>query len=227
VAAEEPEAWRRLFDGAEMETLIHAGGVCDVARCQDDPAFAWRINVDGVRALLDALPSSARLIYCSSDHVFGGRPEPYLEDAPPEPVSSYGRTRVAAEHLVREHDARHLVVRVGLPIGPSPGNRVGHLDWLRYRHGRGLPMTLIADEHRSAVRADDAADRILDLAQADAAGIRHVAAPAMSRPALARRLARDLGIDPRFELRRRADLPIPHLGRVELGSTWTPALGPP
>src|SRR5581483_9657102 len=43
-----------------------------------------------------------------------------------------------------------LVIRIGLPIGPSPDGRTGHRDWLRYRLDRNLPVTIVRDEYRSA-----------------------------------------------------------------------------
>ena len=80
-----------------------------------------------------------------------------------------------------------LVVRSGLWIGPSATGRIGHLDWLRYRHAPALPMTVVADEPRSAVWAEDAARRVWELARTEVTGIRHlVATRAVSRPELGR-----------------------------------------
>ncbi|MEM7159692.1 MAG: sugar nucleotide-binding protein [Myxococcota bacterium] len=224
---EDRDAWAPLFGEHPVDTLIYAAGVCDVDRCEEKPDFAWSINVGGVEAMLRALPSTTRLLYCSSDHVFGGRDAPYLESDAPAPISAYGRTRAEAEARVLEHDSRHLVVRLGLTIGPSLAGRTGHLDWLRYRHEHGLPMTLIEDEWRSAVWAEPAVRRIFALARSERAGVQHLAARALPRPELARRLARRLGIEPEFRVQRRAQQITPHLGKIELGSMFDDPLAAP
>ncbi|MEM6992570.1 MAG: sugar nucleotide-binding protein [Myxococcota bacterium] len=227
IDVERPEDWRRLSRGAPS-VLLYCAGVCDVKRCNADPHFAESINLGGVTAMLDALPASTRLLVCSSDHVFAGRPEPYVESTPPDPISVYGRTRVAAETLVLARRPDALVVRVALPIGPSMTGRVGHLDWLRDRHARGLAMTVIDGEHRAAVWASDAAERILALAGSDARGIRHLAATRPTgRPELAAALCRRLGLPGRYDVVRRDELSQPHLGHIDLRSEFTDALATP
>jgi dTDP-4-dehydrorhamnose reductase len=119
-------------------------------------------------------------------------------------------------------------VRAGLWIGPSATGRVGHLDWLRDRHRRGLPMTVVADEHRSAVWAEDAARRVWELARSTVTGIRHIVATrAVSRPALAAYLNDRFAIGAVFELEPRARRRTPHLGRVELATRYRDALAEP
>ena len=226
---EEPRDWDRLRD-APPDVIVYCAGVCHVQRCEDDPAFARAINLGGVAAMLDALGEQTRLVYCSSDHVFGaGGPEPFVETSPRCPISVYGRTRVEAEDLVRDRRPDALVVRVGLPIGPSLSGTTGHLDWLRHRHRAGLPMTVIDGEWRTAVPADLAARRILDLAASDVRRVRHLAAPEpIARPTLAARLCARLEISaPAYDVRLRRELSVPHLGRVALGTQYDDALARP
>src|SRR5262249_44457947 len=143
------------------------------------------VNVDATRFLVAHAPPKTRIVYCSSDHIFGGDHGPYFEDSPPAPISVYGRTRVEAEALVRAREGT-LVLRSGLWIGPASNGRIGHLDWLRSRHERNLPMTVVSDEIRSAVWASDAASRVWAFARSTVTGTRHITATrAIDRPSLA------------------------------------------
>jgi dTDP-4-dehydrorhamnose reductase len=217
----------QLFAHEQPALIICCAGVCDVEKCEQSPGFAYSVNVDGARILADHAPAGARIVYCSSDHVFSGDGGPYDETSPPDPISVYGRTRVAAERIMLARP-NTLVVRAGLWIGPSANGRIGHLDWLRYRHRRALPMTVVADEVRSAVWADDAAERVLALARSDATGLRHLPATRpVARPELAAYLCERFGIGARFDVQRRADRPVPHLGRVELTTIHDDALARP
>lgn len=217
----------QLFASERPDLIIHCAGVCDVDRCEDSPEFAWSVNVDGTKILADYAPAETRIVYCSSDHVFGGDHGPYDEDSSPAPISVYGRTRVAAERILLARP-NTLVIRSGLWIGPSATGRIGHLDWLRYRHERGLPMTVVRDEIRSAVWAEDAARRVAELARSTITGVRHIVATrAIDRPALAEFLVDKFQLGATFETRSRHDVPYPHLGNVELATKFADALAAP
>ncbi len=220
-------AVRALFAEITPRLIVQCAGVCDVENCELSPDFAWRVNVDAMRILLAHAPSSARILYCSSDHVFSGDSGPYDERSPTDPLSVYGRTRVAAEQLMLARP-NTLIVRSGPWIGPSASGRNGHLDWLRYRHARGLPMTVIADESRCAVWAEQAAARVWQLADSALVGVRHLVTPrAVSRPDLARFLIHELGLDARVSIATRADKRAPHPGRVELRTIHVDGLAAP
>ena len=221
-------AVRAVLERERPALVIHCAGICDVDKCRASPEFAHEVNVLGMENLIDHLPAETRVVYLSSDHVFSGDTGPYTESSPPDPLSVYGRTRVLAEGMLLDRHERSLVLRTGLWIGPSYNGRLGHLDWLRYRHGRGLPMTVIADEHRSAVWADDAVARVLALADSGITGIRHVVASRIvDRPTLARYLDRENGIGARFAIKWRRELHRPHLGRMDLRSEYRDALAAP
>jgi dTDP-4-dehydrorhamnose reductase len=206
-----------LFERCQPDVLLYCHAVCDVPKCEAAPDWAREINVEHVRRVITALPEQTKLVYISSDHVFGGDGV-YDEAAPPCPISVYGRTRVDAEKLVVERPGS-LVVRVGLAIGPSPNGRTGHWDWLRYRLGKTLPVTIVDDEYRSVVWADDLAERIMDLSESGEMGLRHIASTrVLSRIELADYLLSFTGMDATYNRESRYDRGSPHLGRVELAT---------
>ncbi len=216
-----------MFAHARPHLIINCAGVCDVRSCEQSPEFAHEVNVEGTRVLLAHAPADARIVHVSSDHVFSGDSGPYYEDSPTDPVSVMGQTRVAAEQLVLARPGT-IVIRAGLWIGPSASGRVGHLDWLRDRHRRGLPMTVVADEHRSAVWAEDAARRVWELARSELTGVRHVVATRIvSRPELARYLDDHFAIGATFDCETRAERGCPHLGRLDLRTRFSDALAGP
>jgi len=211
----------QLFrDEPAPDLIVHCAGICDVETCETSPEFAYSVNVDGTAILVDHAPPHTRIVYLSSDHVFSGDTGPYREDSPTDPVSTYGKTRVAAEKLVLRRP-NSLVVRAGLWIGPSANGKLGHLDWLRYRHRRNLPMTVVADEARSAVWASDASRRVWELARSSITGVRHVVAErVVARPELARYLDARFEIGASIAVHTRRDRRVPHLGTMELQTIY-------
>jgi dTDP-4-dehydrorhamnose reductase len=223
---ENPDWLGHIFTQYPSKVLLYCHAVCDVPKCEADPDWAREVNVEHLRRVLAALPEYTRLVYVSSDHVFGGNGA-YHENSRPCPISVYGRTRVGAEELVLGRRGS-LVIRTGLAIGASPTGRTGHLDWLRYRTQQNLPITIVKDEYRSAVWVTDLAERVIRLAQSTETGIRHVSATrAVSRVELAIYLMDFLGEPPNFRCESRHQRPAPHLGRVELTSLFGDPLSRP
>ena len=215
-----------LFQQQEPELLIYCHAVCDVPRCETAPGWAREINIDYLSRAMDALPQKTRLVYVSSDHVFGGDGV-YDEHAATCPISVYGRTRVEAERLILARP-ESLVLRVGLAIGPSPNGRTGHWDWLRYRAEHNLPMTIVHDEDRSVVWAHDLVARVMQFAASTETGVRHITATrALSRVELAHHLMLRFGLEIKFRYESRHERTAPHLGRVELASVYHGALFKP
>ena len=206
-----------LFERYPPEVLLYCHAVCDVPKCEAAPEWAHDVNVAQLRRVTAALPRETRLVYVSSDHVFGGDGT-YDEKSPPSPISAYGRSRVEAEQLVLKRP-RSLVIRTGLAIGPSPDGRSGHWDWLRYRTEHNLPITIVHDEYRSVVWARDLARRVMQLADSRETGVCHVSATrVLSRVELADYLLCRFGMTCNYSLVSRHQRAVPHLGRVELAS---------
>jgi len=223
---EDPEWIKGIFDQYQPHVLLYCHAVCDVPKCEADSEWAYEVNIGHLQRVLKALPNHTRLVYVSSDHVFGGDGT-YDEYSSRCPISVYGRTRVEAEQLVLERP-RSLVIRTGLAIGPSPNGRTGHLDWLRYRTQRQLPITIVEDEYRSVAWAEDVARRVMALARSRKTGVRHIPATrVVSRIELAHYLLQRLGLEARFHCESRHQRSTPHLGRVELASTYRDELSMP
>jgi dTDP-4-dehydrorhamnose reductase len=216
-----------LFTRLRPRLIVQCAGVCDVETCEKSPEFAWTVNVEAMQILSTHAPADARILYCSSDHVFSGDTGPYDETSTPDPLSVYGRTRVAAEQIVLARP-NTIVVRSGPWIGPSATGRTGHLDWLRSRRARALPMTIVADEARCAVWANEAAERVWELADSTITGIRHLVTPrAIPRPELATYLNAKFAIDAHFTTQLRRDRVAPHPGHIQLRTVHHDPLAAP
>jgi dTDP-4-dehydrorhamnose reductase len=96
---------RRDFDvtTADLEytprLVLHAAAWTDVDGAEVHATDAERVNVQGTRNVVSL---GAPVVYFSTDYVFDGRKrEPYVESDEPNPLSVYGRTKLAGEREVR------------------------------------------------------------------------------------------------------------------------------
>lgn len=101
----DPAAVERIFREYAPTRVLHTAAVSDVGACAADPAGSERINVEGTRLIAEACGKfGARLVFCSSDQVYLGRPGredggPYKEEESCAPVQPYGQQKLAAESL--------------------------------------------------------------------------------------------------------------------------------
>lgn len=108
------------IQGADIDRLV--GGVTHVFHlaAQAGVRKSWgrdfqvytANNVEATQVLLEACVGKPlhRLVYASSSSVYGDAvPIPMREDAVPQPLSPYGVTKLAAEHLCHLYSANHGV----------------------------------------------------------------------------------------------------------------------
>ena len=82
------------------DLVLHAAAWTDVDGAENAEALAAAVNVRGTRNVVEL---GAPVVYYSTDYVFdGSKREPYVESDEPNPLSAYGRTKLAGEREVRE-----------------------------------------------------------------------------------------------------------------------------
>jgi nucleoside-diphosphate-sugar epimerase len=113
------------------DVVFHLAGVVS-GEAEADFALGYRVNLDGTRALFDAIRVAdylPRVVYASTTAVFGGPfPEVIGDDFAPVPLSSYGAQKLMGETLLVDYTRRGLMdgVALRLPticVRPGRANR--------------------------------------------------------------------------------------------------------
>lgn len=109
----DPEAVRAALHG--VDAVVHLAAVLNPERAPD---LARRVNVDatlGLIAQMEASPTARRLVFASSQGIFGDvqdREPPLRVDTPVSPTDEYGRHKVACEEAVRQSQLRWTILRL-------------------------------------------------------------------------------------------------------------------
>jgi dTDP-4-dehydrorhamnose reductase len=139
-----------------------------------DGARAVAVNEVAAGHLAEACARrGARLLHLSTDYVFGGGPPgPYAEDAPPAPVSAYGRSKLAGERLVLAASPDHLVVRSsGLyGVAGSAGKGGNFVETILRLAREGQPLRVVDDQVLTPTYTADLAEGIAGLLALDPPG---------------------------------------------------------
>lgn len=154
----------------------------------------WAATAEGPgRLAMAAADRGVRLLHVSSDAVFSGVRTVYDEAATPDPITSYGAAKAAAETAVRLVSPAALVIRTSLIIGDGASK---HEKLVHDVSAGRAPGPLFTDDIRCPVHVSDLAAAILELASSARSGIRHVAGEdAVSRHELGLLIARRDGLD--------------------------------
>ena len=123
----DPEEVRRFIEEQKPDFIINFAAYTNVSGSErpeekgKKDGQCWRINVEGVRNILDALdPKNTHFIQISTDMVFSGykvRKGPYSENDTPEnnpkKLSWYGWTKRLAEKEILSTKINASIVRIG------------------------------------------------------------------------------------------------------------------
>jgi nucleoside-diphosphate-sugar epimerase len=141
-----------LIDG--VDTVIHLAARPGVRPSWDEFDAYLADNVVGTERLLAAVARSGRVerfVYASSSSVYGNALSyPTREDALPAPVSPYGVTKLAGEHLCGAFDVPVVVLRYFTVYGPRQRPDMAFHRMIAAALGTGPPFPLYGDG--SAVR---------------------------------------------------------------------------
>ena len=185
-------AAERLLDRESPRVVVLAAALSRVADCERDPEGAEILNAElPERVARWCAAEGARLVFVSTDLVFGGRAprgERYAEEDPPCPLHDYGRTKAEGEERVLRSAPEALVARLPLLYGDSAGRGLGASDSILAAVARGERPRLFRDEWRTPLDVTDAARAIVEAALTPLRGLLHLAGP--------RRLSRlELGLE--------------------------------
>jgi dTDP-4-dehydrorhamnose reductase len=120
----DPDAIVGAVRGLRPDLIVNAGAFTAVDRAEQEPAAAYAVNARGAGILAEeAKRTGAVLIHYSTDYVFdGARRTPYPEDAPANPLSVYGASKLAGEQAIAATGAHALVLRTSWVYGLRGSN---------------------------------------------------------------------------------------------------------
>ncbi len=121
---------------------------------EDDPKTALAVNAFAVRHLVEAAQAcDAAIVHYSSDYVFDGKATaPYKETDRPNPVSTYGATKLLGE-MYAQNAPRWYVLRVESLFG-TPGGK-GTVDGMIAEARQGRTIKSFYDRKISPAHVDD------------------------------------------------------------------------
>lgn len=153
----QPDAVAATVRRLAPDLIVNAAAHTAVDRAESEPDLARLINaVTPGRIAQEARALGAHLVHYSTDYVFDGSGEAArAEDAPTNPLSVYGRTKLEGEQAIAASGATHLILRTSWVYAARGGNFARTMLRLAKERDR---LTVIADQIGAPTGAELLAD---------------------------------------------------------------------
>ncbi len=190
---------RTVLDELEPEIIINAAAYVDVDACEHDRATAWQVNASGVENLVHASKLiGAKIIQVSTDYIFDGKNGPYDEQERPSPINYYGKTKLAAENILRTSGISYAILRTLFLYGAGFQTKANFPDKVLKALESGEQVKAPDDQFSNPTLADDVAYAILKVVELNRSGVYNIGGPVwMSRFEFAKKIASAFGHDKR------------------------------
>ncbi len=162
-----------FFRERRPDAILNCAAFTDVDGAETNPEAAFNSNAVGVENLaLAAREIDAAFLTISTDYVFDGQKSGfYTQRDTPNPISEYGRGKLAGEIAARNAYARSIVVRSGWIYGDGGTNFLSVMHRLL---AEGKRLKAIHDAYGTPTFAEDLARRMRELVDLDMPCIFHV-----------------------------------------------------
>ncbi|XP_073418415.1 methionine adenosyltransferase 2 subunit beta [Dendrobates tinctorius] len=111
-------AVKELIEDFKPDVIVHCAAERRPDIVETNPYSATMLNVGASENIAKvAAGTGAFLIYISTDYVFDGSSPPYREDSEPNPLNTYGKTKLEGERVVLQNNDGAAVLRVPVLYG--------------------------------------------------------------------------------------------------------------
>ncbi len=123
---------KNFISSQKPDIVINCAAFTAVDNCEQEAELCWNINAEGPGFLAKACKENqSRMIHISTDYVFDGNkpvPQAYKETDQVNPLSQYGRSKLAGEQEIKKHCPDYVILRTA---------------WLYSAHGPNFLKTML------------------------------------------------------------------------------------
>ncbi|MHC4364654.1 MAG: dTDP-4-dehydrorhamnose reductase, partial [Planctomycetota bacterium] len=197
----------QAVDNAQI--IVNCAAYTDVDGAESHSERAYQVNAEAA-GRLGALAKEANIwvLHISTDFVFDGKSDrPYIETDPPNPINTYGASKLEGERLLVESRCRHCIMRIEWTYGLAGSNFVSKLI---QRAKQNKKLKVVDDQTGSPTATTEVAKAICKLVAKRPEGIFHFASAGyVSRFEMAKFIFQKLNMDVDLAMCKTADFPAP------------------
>jgi len=187
----------QLINKIRPDWIIHNAAMSKPNDCHFNREECILQNVTATRNIVNAaLKTNAKLLYMSTDFVFGEN-GPHNEEDIPAPLNFYGESKLMAEEIIKNSNLDWIIIRPVLIYGKQlTGTSNSFLHWVKNSLENNTPIKVVNDQFRTPTAVSDICKGIYQAIMRDARGIFHLAGNEILTPyQMATMLAKHFQLD--------------------------------
>ena len=155
--------------------IIHTAAFTNVDLSEKMREDAWKINVKGVEYIAEAARTiDAQIIHISTDYIFDGKNGPYDENAIPNPIGYYGRTKLASENALKISGTLFAILRTNVLYGIALNSRPDFVRWVITSLSNNQPIRIVKDQINNPTFIDDLVQAISKIIEFRKTGVYNI-----------------------------------------------------
>ena len=157
------------------DIIINTAAFTNVDGCESERELSWKVNVDSVKNFIIASRAcSAKIIHISTDYIFDGKTGNYDEQSKPNPLSYYGKSKLAAENALTASGVDFAIVRTMIIYGTGKNLRPNFAVWLAGMLSEKKPVKIVDDQFGMPTMADDLGWGLVKIVELGKSGIYNI-----------------------------------------------------
>ena len=155
--------------------IINTAAFTNVDGCETERELSWKVNVDAVKNFIIACrANSSKIIHISTDYIFDGKTGNYSESSKPNPLSYYGKSKLAAENALITSGIEFSIVRTMIIYGTGKNLRPNFAIWLINMLSEKNTVTIVDDQFGMPTMVDDLGWALVKMVDLNKSGIYNV-----------------------------------------------------
>jgi dTDP-4-dehydrorhamnose reductase len=158
----------------DAKVVINCAAYTNVEKAETEKDNAYKINAEAVGELGKAAKKMGLwVLQISTDFVFdGAKKGPYNEQDQPNPINSYGKSKLEGEKLLIESGCQYCIIRLQWTYGLNGNNFVTKMVSAAMKNNE---LRVVDDQVGSPTSTEEAAKAIVRLIQLKPTGLFHFA----------------------------------------------------
>ncbi len=168
------EALKKTVYDFYPDFIVNAAAFTNVDKSESERETAWKVNVKAVEYLAEtSRVMDVHVIHISSDYIFDGTSGPYSENATPNPLGYYGRTKLASENELKIGGAIYSILRTNVLYGIA-ASRPDFVRWVINSVRGGKKIRIVTDQINNPTFIDDLVQGISKIVEYRKQGIYNI-----------------------------------------------------
>ena len=161
-----------ITDSSEVESklniyspdiIFNCASYNSVDSCELNKKDARDVIVLGLQNLIKSSKKDCKIVHISSDYVFDGKKESYLELDKPSPINYYGKLKLESENLLRSSNRDFVVLRCTSVFSGLLDNKSNFLAWV-YNNLKSKNNIRVVNDQSSNPTPVELVSKVLNLA---------------------------------------------------------------